>query len=105
MFEPTSRYQGLPVAAFQPLDGGDPIPYVTRRFLPAPDSLTAIGIHVVGADDRLDRIAATQLADPELFWRVADANPVLRPATLTAVPGRVLVIAFPTVLIGSPRGF
>jgi hypothetical protein len=32
------------------------------------------------------------LADAEQWWRIADANPVLDPAELTAEPGRTLRI-------------
>jgi hypothetical protein len=105
MFAVTSRYSGLPVAAYQSGDGGAPIRYVTRRFLPAVETLTVIAREVVGIDDRLDRIAARQFADPEAFWRIPDANPVLHPAELTATPGRMLDIALPAALVGSPRDF
>jgi hypothetical protein len=101
----TSRYQSLPTAEHQPPGDGDLVPYLTRRFLPARESLTEIGVHVVTVTDRIDRIAAAQFGDPEMFWRIADANPVLRAAELTAVPGRVLLIALPSALVGSPRGF
>ncbi len=42
--------------------------------------------------DRLDLIAHRYLGDPELYWRICDANRALRPEELTAEPGRRLVI-------------
>jgi hypothetical protein len=105
MFAPSSRYAGLEVARHQPPGGGEEVPYVRRRLLPALDTLTVIGAHVVADEDRLDRVAAEHLADPERFWQVADANPVLDPAELTARPGRVLDIALPAATAGGARGF
>jgi len=113
MFTPTSRYQGLPLLEYRPRTrsgcsrgtAGDPVPYVSRRFLPAVDTLSDVGMYVVGADDRLDRIAAARFGDPEAFWRVVDANPVLDPDELTQRQGRLLRIALPAALVGSPRGF
>jgi hypothetical protein len=104
VFSLASRYHDLPVATLTSTTG-DPVRYVTRRFLPPVDSLTVLDVHVVGVDDRLDRIAALRVGDPELFWRVVDANPVLRPDQLTERPGRVLLIALPTAVVGNPRGF
>ncbi|HEY6796387.1 MAG TPA: LysM domain-containing protein [Kineosporiaceae bacterium] len=104
MFSLASRYHDLPVATF-PGAGGDPVRYVTRRFLPPVDGLTVLAVHVVSAADRLDRIAALRLGDPELFWRIVDANPVLHPGELTERPGRALLVALPTAVVGSPRGF
>ncbi|MFC4015153.1 LysM domain-containing protein [Nonomuraea purpurea] len=104
MFTVTSRYHGIETALHRP-DGGEPIPYVRRRFLPDPRTLTVIAVHVVRDDDRLDRIAAQHLNDPERFWQVADANPVLDPADLTARRGRRLDIALPTATAGRPHGF
>ncbi|MEU6785316.1 LysM domain-containing protein [Nonomuraea angiospora] len=104
MFTATSRYQGIEIATHRP-EGGEPIPYVRRRFLPDRRTLTVIAVHVVRDGDRLDRIAALQLNDPERFWQIADANPVLDPADLTARPGRRLDVALPTATTGSPHGF
>ena len=105
MLAMNSRYQGLPIAVYQPpaADGElpSPVPYLTRRFLPAVATLTPAGTHRVGEDDRLDRIAAAEFGDPEAFWRVADANLVLIPADLTATEGRLLLIALGPLAGGS----
>lgn len=89
-FPPGSRYHGLPV--FQlPASGSRPaIPYVGRRFLPDPADLPDTGAHRVSVGDRLDNLAEEYKDAPEMWWQIADANPVIRPADLTATPGRVL---------------
>jgi hypothetical protein len=46
----------------------------------------------VSQGERLDHIAFRYLADPEQFWRIADANTEMNAETLTASPGRQLVI-------------
>jgi nucleoid-associated protein YgaU len=45
--------------------------------------------------DRLDNLAARYLGDPEQFWKICDANNVLRPDELTEEIGRVVRIALP----------
>ena len=95
MFEPSSRYAGLPVAELTvPGPDGEPhtVRYVTRRFVPPPAG-TPLVTHVVTQGERLDTIAARYLADPTQFWRLCDANSALRPDELVETPGRVLVIA------------
>jgi hypothetical protein len=57
----------------------------------------------VVAGDRLDNISAIVLGDPELSWRVADANRAMLPRELTAVPGSVLRIALPEGVPGVPH--
>ncbi|MGW4426249.1 hypothetical protein [Streptosporangium sp. NPDC004631] len=104
MFAATSRYHGIETAIHRP-EGGEPIPYVRRRFLPARRTLTVVAVHLVRDGDRLDRIAALYLNDPERFWQIADANPVLDPAELTAHQGRRLDVALPAATTGSLHGF
>jgi hypothetical protein len=95
MFFPTSRYIQLEIAELAS-PSGRIVRYVRRRFIP----LTApvpLARHMVAAGDRIDNVTARYLADPELFWRVCDANLAERATDLTAVPGRVLVIPLPTL--------
>ncbi|MFC0111328.1 hypothetical protein [Kibdelosporangium aridum] len=42
--------------------------------------------------DRADVLANRYIGDPEQWWRIADANPVLDPRDLTSTPGRRLRI-------------
>ena len=54
-----------------------------------------IGEHVVTQGERLDHIAARYFGDPELFWRLCDANRAMRPEELTETIGRRLGITLP----------
>ena len=91
---PTSRYAGLPTASFTAPDGRV-LMYLRRRFVPSSEEMTVLARHRVRQGDRLDRIAAGELGDPEQFWRVCDANDALVPRALTAGIGSVLVIPLP----------
>ncbi len=97
-----SRYAGTPVHTYEPEDGGNPVPYLGRRLLPQPDRLATVAEHVVVARDRLDLLAGRYLGDPELWWRIADANPVSDPDELTRSPGRRLRITLPEGMPGVP---
>src|SRR5437588_12959520 len=98
MFEPTSRYANLPVSAMEltgPNGEVNVVRWVGRRFVPPPVGTTVLGIHVVTEGERLDVITARYLGDPTQFWRVCDANGVIRPEELTETPGRRLTISLP----------
>jgi len=56
--------------------------------------------HVVRQHERLDNITARYLGDPELFWRICDANRAMRPEELTEAIGRRLRITWPEGLAG-----
>ena len=93
-FTPESRYYGIPVVEAHTPDGRT-VRYVGRRFVPRGSSHAQVAEHAVAGGDRLDNIAATHLGNPELFWRVCDANDALRPSDLVETPGRRLRIAMP----------
>lgn len=92
-FGPTSRYAGIEIAKID-LDG-ETWSYVRRRFCPHPENLAVVGEHTVTQSERLDHIASRYLGDPELFWRICDANRGMRPEELTETIGRRLAIALP----------
>ena len=94
MFEPNSRYAGLPLARHTLPDGSE-VSYVARRFIPPGSSLPLLAQVSVVEGDRLDMIAARTLGDPEQFWRIADANQAMDPFELTSVPGRLLRVPLP----------
>lgn len=102
-FPPNSRYYSTPVATIVGPDGRM-IPYLRRRFAPAPDALALLDEHTVAAGDRLDLLAAAALGDPELYWRICDANGAMRPDALTATLGRRLRVALPAGVPGAENG-
>lgn len=100
-FPPTSRYATIPTATDTGYRGRV-IRYLTRRFVPQPEELALLQTHTVSEGERLDNVAARYLADPEQFWRVADANRAMRPDDLMHV-GRVLRITLPAGVPGAPN--
>jgi hypothetical protein len=94
MFDFTSRYYNIPVAELETALGKKVV-YLRRRFVPAPERFEVIQEHVVSEGDRLDNLAAHYLGDPELFWRLCDANGAVRPDELTETVGRRLRITLP----------
>lgn len=102
MIGAASRYAGIEIATATV--AGREVRYLRRRLPPDPNTLTTLGYHDVVAGDRLDNVTARYLADPEQFWRVADANAAIRPEELTANPGRRLRITLPQGVGGVPNG-
>jgi hypothetical protein len=88
-FGPTSRYNGLPLATAE-VDGRQ-VRYVTRRFVPAPERFAQVDEHVVSEGERPDTIAAALVGESEQFWRLCDANRVLRPDELAQIGRRVRI--------------
>jgi hypothetical protein len=100
-FPPTSRYYQLPVATLMRSDGTF-VSYVRRRFVPDPERFVTLTQHTVAEGERLDRITNQYLGDPLQFWRIADANGVLRPEDLEDA-GRVVRITLPEGMPGQSR--
>ena len=93
-FPPESRYQTIGVSTLETPDGRA-IPYLRRRFVPPPERFSLLQEHTVLQGERLDQIAAQYFANPELFWRICDANAAVRPEELTEETGTVLRITLP----------
>jgi hypothetical protein len=100
-FVPTSRYYSVDIALLAQPDGQQ-LPYLRRRLLPQSSRFALLREHVVTGGERLDRIAAQELGDPELFWRLCDANNAMLPDDLTAVVGRRLRVTLPEGIPGLP---
>jgi hypothetical protein len=100
-FPANSRYQGAEVLRWTSSDGVEVV-YLVPRVVPDPARFTTMGTHVVAEGDRLDNIAVQRLGDPELAWRIADANGAMRPGALTEVVGTRLRITLPDGLGGLP---
>jgi len=99
LYPANSRYAGVPIATLTARNGRT-IPYLRRRFVPAPERFAAMREYMVAQGDRLDTIAASQLGDPELFWRLCDANRALDPSELLSRIGRRLRITLPEGMVG-----
>ena len=100
LFTATSRYFGLDTETIATPDGRTII-YLKRRFVFSPDSFQLLQEHAVTQGERLDNIAAKFLGDPELFWRIADANGAMRPEELVEKIGRRLRITLPQGIAGT----
>jgi hypothetical protein len=96
VFESNSRYAAVEDATMTVTDpDGRPrlVTYKRRRFVPPAADMTTVVEHTVAEGERLDHITARYVGDPTQFWRLCDANEVLRPTELTDEPGRAVRIA------------
>lgn len=100
LFAANSRYYGIDTATLA-LPQGKNIVYLRRRFLPPAERFQLLQEHTVTQGERLDNIAAPFLGDPELFWRLCDANNAMRPEELTETVGRKLRITLPEGITGT----
>jgi hypothetical protein len=101
-FPPTSRYHGLETATLE-MPAGNIVVYLRRRFVPPPERFALLQEHTVTQGDRLDNLAAQYLGDPEQFWRLCDANGVMRPDELTETVGRTVRITLPEGIPAAPH--
>lgn len=101
LFAANSRYIGIATSTLLAADGTT-IAYVQRRFVPQPNQLVQLQQYAVVQGDRLDVLAAKFLGDPQLFWRICDANGAMRPEDLTSTVGTVLRICLPAGIPGGP---
>ena len=97
MFEPTSRYNSIETVKMEVFEGGESrvVSYKRRRIIPQGEAIATLAEHSVVQGDRLDNLAARYLGDPEQYWRICDANNVLRPEELNEEIGRTIKIGLP----------
>ncbi len=88
MFFKGSRYENVATDGITNPQG-QVIRFKKVRFIPETPAQAAV---VVAQGERLDQIAQRIYQDPELFWRICDANRALWPDDLVAQPGRVIRI-------------
>lgn len=100
-FPANSRYTDTPLLTLTAPDGSQ-LRYLERRFLPDPAAFVSVRRRTIDEGDRLDAIAGAEIGDPELWWRLADANRALDPAALVAPPARGLTIPLPLGIPGGP---
>jgi nucleoid-associated protein YgaU len=89
--QPNSRYYGAGVEQIS-LSAAPPVAYLSRRIVPQMNIYAQTQNYTVVAGDRLDNPAARYLGDPLLFWMIVEANGALDAGSLTAEPGRVILI-------------
>lgn len=99
LFPATSRYYGIDTATLETAEGKK-IVYLRRRFVPPPDRFALLQEHTITQGDRLDNLASQYLGDPEMFWRLCDANAAVDPDELTENIGRKLRITLPEGIPG-----
>ena len=87
----TSRYADTEIAVHTLPDGTE-VRYAKHRLLPPLPDADDTSPHTVTVTDRPDLLGRRYYGDPEQWWRIADANPVLDPRELTAEPGRTIAI-------------
>jgi len=95
-----SRYRAIETATLVDA-AGETVVYLRRRIVPAAERFALLQEYVVVDGDRIDNLAARFFDDPELWWRLCDANGAMRPDELTETPGRTLRITLPD---GFPGG-
>jgi len=88
MFFKGSRYENVATDSITNAQG-QVIRFKKVRFIPDTSAQAAV---VVNQGERLDHIAQRVYQDPELFWRIGDANFALWPPDLVAEPGRLLKV-------------
>jgi hypothetical protein len=102
---PHSRYAGVGVATYAPVPppGEEPVPvaFLRRRLVPRPERFALLYEYTCVERDRRDLVASAHLADPELWWQLADANGVIDPGGMTDPVGRVLRV---TLAVDVPGG-
>lgn len=107
-FPPTSRYAQVGVAAYAPIpapgEEAVPIAFLRRRWVPQPARFALLYEYTCVERDRRDLVAAVHLSDPELWWRLADANGVIDPARLTEPVGTRVRITTAQDIPGGSHG-
>lgn len=94
----SSRYHDAEIGVHVQDDGTE-VRYTKRRLLPPleHDATDDTSTHTVSSGERVDHLGLRYFGDPEQWWRIADANPVLDPAELTAEPGARIAVPLPGV--------
>lgn len=93
-FPVNSRYHGIQLRSRTAPDGTIET-FVGRRIIPAMERYRALDRRRTLNNDRIDGVAADSFGDPELYWRICDANGEAEPANATEPTNRLLVIPLP----------
>ena len=93
-FEPTSRYFNIETTELKLTDPDGQeriVAYKRRRIIPTYEDQPTLAEHRVAEGDRLDNITAMYLGDPTEFWRLCDANLVVKPEELEVIGGVIRI--------------
>ena len=90
-FGPASRYLHVRIGRYVKRAADPGLNYVLRRFIPQQRDIAIVAQHIVQDGERPELIAAQALGDPELYWRLADANAVTDPFELNQVGRRIAI--------------
>jgi hypothetical protein len=103
-YPPTSRYALVGVTVWDPGNDRPPVAYLRRRLCPSAERFALLSEARITEGDRRDVLAARHFGDAELWWRLADANSVVDPRSLTEPVGRALRITLPEDVVGAGNG-
>jgi len=88
MFFKGSRYENVGTDTLTTAQG-QVVRFKKVRFIPDVTARVAV---VLNQGERLDHVAQRVYQNPELFWRICDANFALYPPDVEAEPGRILKV-------------
>lgn len=89
-----SRYANAPVLNWRAADGTE-IRYIGRRIIPEMSEYSTLDTYRASGHKRIDGLAEDYYGDPELYWRICDANGIERPSEALAEDGTKLTIPLP----------
>ena len=93
-YAPNSRYYSLIIRERTNADGVTEA-FVARRIIPAMARYRALDRHRTDGDERIENLSADYLGDPELYWRICDANGDEDPGMATQPISRLITIPLP----------
>lgn len=99
-FPESSRYNGIETANHK-TDKGENITYIKRRFVPQPENFVLLQEHTVTQGERLDNLTTQYYNDPEMYWKICDANGVIRPNEIVETIGNKIRITLPEGIPGN----
>lgn len=93
-FPPNSRYARVALRSYTRPDGRS-VTFVAARTIPQPERFTALALHRIETEQRVDLVADRYYGDPLQYWRICDANCVFWLPLATQRAGATLLIPLP----------
>ena len=103
VFPETSHYTRIGTKTYETVSG-ESIVHLRRRFVPQPERFELLQQHTVTEGERLDNITSQYYNDPEQYWKICDANGVIRPNELVDAIGKKIRITLPEGIPGNTNG-